>query len=637
MNESALVDDHRSASQAPSASEISDDVQGQPNDDPAEESGRRRYLVRRFLASAGGFWGRHGNATAWLLSGALALVVVLNLGTAYGMNLWNRAIFDALEKHNGSDVLFITLIYFPLLAASVGLQLALVFTRMTMQRRWRAWLNDHLVDRWLSRGRYYQLNLVEGDHKNPEFRIADDVRVATESPVDFVTGVVSASLSAMMFIVVLWTIGGTLEFNVDTHRVIIPGFLVVAAVIYSALASGAMVMIGRGFVPVSESKNQSEAEYRYLLTRLRENGESIALLGGEDEERSCLSQGLMKVLHSWRNVCIQTLRTTLVSQTSGYIAPVLPVMLCAPKFLDGSMSLGQVMQAASAFTIVQAAFNWLVDNYPRLADWTASARRVSTLMLSLDALEKAESGEGIKGISRSNEGEGAALRLRNLAVTLDDGTAVLDETEVEIMPGERVLIAGESGTGKSTLVRAIAGLWPWGEGSIEIGKGARLFFLPQQSYVPLGTLRHAATYPEAPESSSLDQIAEAFQAVGLEHLADRLEEDFPWDQTLSGGEKQRLAFARVFLLRPDIIVLDEATAALDPKSQDKLMEGLLAHSESTLISVGHRPELESFHSRKLVLERRRGTARLVSDIELVPCKKSRGLLRRWLRRLVPAT
>ena len=233
--------------------------------------------------------------------------------------------------------------------------------------------------------------------------------------------------------------------------------------------------------------------------------------------------------------------------------------------------------------------------------------------------------------------KGAALRLRDLAVTLDDGSGVLDETEVEIMPGERVLIAGESGTGKSTLVRAIAGLWPWGGGSIEIGKGTRLFLLPQRPYLPLGTLRHAATYPEPPESYSLDQIAAAFRAVGLEHLTDRLEEDFPWDQTLSGGEKQRLAFARVVLLRPDIIVLDEATAALDPKSQDKLMEGLLAHSKSTLISVGHRPELESFHSRKLVLERRRGTARLVSDIELLPCKKRRGPLRRWLRRIVPAT
>jgi vitamin B12/bleomycin/antimicrobial peptide transport system ATP-binding/permease protein len=440
-----------------------------------------------------------------------------------------------------------------------------------------------------------------------------------------------------MFIVVLWTIGGTLEFNVGTHRVVIPGFLVVAAVIYSAFASGAMVLIGRGFVTVAESKNQSEAEYRYPLTRLRENGESIALLGGEDEERSCLSQGLMKVLRSWRDVCIQTIKTTLVSQTSGYIAPVLPVMLCAPKFLDGSMSLGQVMQAASAFTIVQAAFNWLVDNYPRLADWTASARRVSTLMLSLDALERAESGEGINRIARSNDGNGAALRLRDLAVTLDDGTAVVDETGVEILPGERVLISGESGTGKSTLVRAIAGLWPWGEGSIEIGKGAKLFFLPEGPYVPLGTLRHAATYPEAPESYSIDQIAAAFRKVGLEHLMDRLEEDFPWDQTLSGGEKQRLAFARVFLLRPDIIVLDEATAALDPKSQDKLMDLLVAQSEITLISIGHRPELEPFHSRKLMLERRRGTARLVGDIDLVPYKKGRGLFRRWFRQLVPAT
>ena len=168
------------------------------------------------------------------------MVVVLNLGTAFGMNLWNRAIFDALEKHNGNEVLFVTLMYIPLLVVSVALQLALVFTRMTMQRKWRAWLNDHLVDRWLNRGRYYQLNLVDGDHKNPEFRIADDVRVATESPVDFITGVVSASLSAMMFIVVLWTIGGALEFNVDTHRIVIPGFLVVAAVIYSVLASGAM-------------------------------------------------------------------------------------------------------------------------------------------------------------------------------------------------------------------------------------------------------------------------------------------------------------------------------------------------------------------------------------------------------------
>jgi putative ATP-binding cassette transporter len=598
---------------------------------PDAEDLRRRYLVRRFWKSARGFWGRRGPRSAWPLSGALLLIIILNLITLYGMNVWNRGIFDALEKRNAQRVLALALIYFPLLAASVFLAVMQVYTRMTKQRRWRAWINGHLVERWLANGRYYQLNLVSGDHQNPEFRIADDLRVATEAPVDFATGVISAFLSAATFVVVLWTIGGALEFWFGGLHVVIPGFLVVAAVIYSAVASGAMVLIGRRFVPVSERKNQAEAEYRHLLTRLRENGESIALIQGEEEERAGVDRSLENVLRTWRDICIQTMKTTIVSQGSGYLAPVLPVLLCAPKYLDGSMSLGQVMQAASAFTIVQAAFNWLVDNYPRLADWTASARRVSTLMLSLDALEGAEGGEGISRIERSDDGQGAALRLQNLSVTLDDGTAVVDEAEVAIMPGERVLIAGESGTGKSTLVRAIAGLWPWGEGKIEVCEGAKIIFLPQRPYVPIGSLRRAATYPESAESRSREEIADAFTHVGLDHLNDRIDEEAPWDQTLSGGEKQRLAFARILLHNPDIVVLDEATAALDPQSQNTLMELLVRRPErTTLISVGHRPELEPFHNRKIVLERRRGGTRLVSDIHLESKSGRRRMLLRWL-------
>jgi len=282
---------------------------------------------------------------------------------------------------------------------------------------------------------------------------------------------------------------------------------------------------------------------------------------------------------------------------------------------------------------VQSAFGWLVDNYPRLADWTASARRAASLMVSLDALERAESGDGIGRITISNDGEGAALRLRDLSVTLDDGTAVVDDTDVVIKPGERVLIAGESGTGKSTLVRAIAGLWPWGDGRIEVRKGAKLMLLPQRPYIPIGTLRRAATYPDAADSRSVEEVAEAFKHVGLKHLIDRIDDEAPWDQTLSGGEKQRLAFARIFLHNPDIIVLDEATAALDPESQDKLMELLSKQpEETTLVSVGHRPELEAFHSRKIVLERRRGGAKLVSDIKLVRKPERGRLLRRLLRR-----
>jgi putative ATP-binding cassette transporter len=387
-------------------------------------------------------------------------------------------------------------------------------------------------------------------------------------------------------------------------------------------------------VAVSENKSQAEAVYRYVLTRLRENGESIAVLGGEEEERSAVDHALTTVLRRWREICFQTIRTTIVAQTSGYLAWIMPIILCAPKFLDGTMTLGQVMQAASAFTIVQYAFNWLVNNYPRLAEWTASASRVSSLMVSLDALERAE-----KGVGRIERDEtvGAALRLGHLSVTLEDGTVVVKDAEVVIARGERVLVAGESGTGKSTLVRAIAGLWPWGKGHIQVEAGAKILLMPQRAYVPVGTLRRAVTYPLPAEDRDVAEIARTLRLVGLEHLVDQIGEDAPWDQILSGGEKQRLAFARILLHRPNIVVLDEATSALDPISQDQMMELLTRElNATTIVSVAHRPELEAFHDRKITLERQPGGARFVTDIHLIHRPNRSRLIRRlikpWRRR-----
>jgi putative ATP-binding cassette transporter len=309
-----------------------------------------------------------------------------------------------------------------------------------------------------------------------------------------------------------------------------------------------------------------------------------------------------------------------------------PVLLCAPKFLDGSMTLGQVMQAASAFTIVQGAFGWLVDNYPRLADWNASARRVASLMMSIDGLQRAEQSDTLGRIEHGETDGDVMLSLHSLSVSLGDGTAVVKETEVEIEQGERVLVAGESGSGKSTLVRAIAGLWPWGAGSVNFHADRRMFMLPQRPYIPSGTLRRAVAYPRAADSWELDDINAALDKVGLGHLNDKIEKEAPWDQTLSGGERQRLAFARLLLHDPDIIVLDEATSALDDKSQDQLME-LLVHElpKVTILSVGHRAELEAFHSRKITLEKRNGGARLVSDVDLVPHKKNRNVISRILK------
>ena len=590
----------------------------------------RRYLLRRYWKSALQFWRRAGPRRAWLLTGGLLAIVVLNLAIQYGINLWNRTFFDALEKKDSAAALLQAAIFVPLITASVVLAVTNVYGRMTLQRTWRRWLNDHVVDYWLAKGRYFQLNLVGGDHKNPEYRLAEDLRLSTDSPVDFAYGILTALLSAATFIVVLWNIGGALSFELNGSTITIPGFLVLAAVAYAVFASGSMVFIGRRFVDVAEKKNQSEAEYRYALTRVRENGESIALLGGEEEERAGLDRGFSGVIRRWRDLCIQHMRTTVVSQLTAQLAPVLPVLLCAPKYLDGSMSLGQVMQAASAFVIVQTAFSWIVDNYPRFADWTASARRLASLLVSLDALNTAEQ-LGVGHISQQGTDD-AALRLKNLSVTLDDGTVVINEAEVSIAPGEKVLIVGESGTGKSSLVRALAGLWPWGGGEIQFAYGAKLLLLPQRAYIPLGTLRRAATYPNSPEEIETDKVIEALNLVGLEQFVDRLDdEDVSWDQTLSGGEKQRLAFARMLIHEPTIVVMDEATSALDPASQDMLMK-LIAERlpNTTIISVAHRPELEAFHERKLVMEAHPEGARLARDVYLV--KRRRKKKWKWAER-----
>jgi putative ATP-binding cassette transporter len=483
------------------------------------------------------------------------------------------------------------------------------------------------MTRWLDKGRYYQLNLIDGDHKNPEARISEDIRIATEQPVDFAVGILSAALTSVTFMGVLWSVGGSITVSGFT----IPGYLVIAVLIYCLIISGLMLLIARSFVPTAERKNQVEAEFRFALTRVREYGESIAILGGEKEERTGLDAILAKVISTWAKMASQYMRTMFVSHGNFVIASVIPIILCSPKYLAGEMTLGTVMQAAAAFIQVQYAFNWIVDNYPRLAEWTASARRASNLLVAIDGLEHVENSQS-GAIKRGEGGEGAAIRLKDVSVALSDGTVVVDDADVTVNFGERVLVAGESGTGKSTLVRAIAGLWPWGEGEITLETGAKMFLMPQKPYIPLGTLRRAATYPQQAEDFDEKEVAESLKAVGLGHLVEKLDdEEAKWDRTLSGGEQQRLAFARLFLHKPDIVVMDEATSALDPESQTMLMNLVSERLPKTaIVSVGHRPELEAFHERKVNLVRRKGGAKLITgDVVAPPVSIVSALMKRW--------
>jgi vitamin B12/bleomycin/antimicrobial peptide transport system ATP-binding/permease protein len=621
-NEEPLVGPPRPAA-APETAQAEDD----------SDRERRQYLLARYWESALGFWRRGGPPMAWVWTIVMFVIASVDIVVQYQYNRWYRAMFDALDKKDTVEVVHQTLIFVPIILAVVGIAMGATYARLTTQRTWRDWLNTHVLDRWLDSGRYYQLNLMPGDHQNPEYRVAEDLRNSCDAPIEFAVGIFSAVLTAITFISVLWFIGGALTIDLGGTTLMVPGFLVIAAAIYAILASGAMAFIARRFVSVSENKNQAEAEYRFALTRLRENGESIALLGGEDEERYGLNQAFAKVVLRWREIMMEYVRTTFVSQTSRGFVPVIPILLCAPKYVAGEMSLGEVMQASSAFVIVQTAFGWLVDNYPRLADWTASARRLASLMVALDRLEKADR-DG-QGRIVHGESDGAALRLRNLSVTLEDGSAVVNDADVEIAPGEKVLVVGESGTGKSTLVRAISGLWPWGSGEILIQPNARLVLMPQQPYIPLGSLRRAATYPVSPDEVDAQLVADTIQEVGLGHLADRLDQEGNWDDSLSGGERQRLAFARVLLQKPDILVMDEATSALDPDSQEYVMRLILNQlPEVTLISVGHRPELEEFHLRKLVLQYQADGARLVGDESLQSTfRRSTRLLSRLFSRV----
>lgn len=338
----------------------------------------RSGFFLHFLDCASGFW---RGPTAWTsraLAAFLFVGVLLALLTQYWLNIWNRDFFNALERKDGAAIGEQVLLFLPLAFCSVTLAIAAVWGRMTLQRTWRYWLSRRLIDQWLAEDRYRRLALV-GDHQNPEYRIAEDARVATDAPVDFAVGLLTSLLTACVFIGVLWNVGGDLSVEAF-GGLALPGYLVIAAVAYAAIATGGMLVIGRSLVRVFEDKNQAEAELRQSATRLREN----AAQDDNHEDRHALQASLEQLMGKWRSLCRQLLQTTLISHGNLLLAPIVALALCAPKYLAGSMSLGEVTQAAAAFVTVQGAFNWLVDNYPRLADWASSANRVGSLLVSFE-------------------------------------------------------------------------------------------------------------------------------------------------------------------------------------------------------------------------------------------------------------
>lgn len=554
----------------------------------------------RFLGLAVGFWSGETRGRAWLLTIAVVVFLFANLTAAISVNLWNKFFFDALEqKDSGAVVVSIALVA-ALAAFSAASAVGGLYARMRLQVTWREWLAQTLISRWLTKRHFYQLTIVPTDADNPEARIAEDGRLAIELLVDFSLGVLNAVLASASFIGILWVVGGT----VTVYGFEIPGYMVWVCIAYAALTTVSMLLMGRPLVQRVEEKAASEAQLRYELTRVKDNAETIALTGGDEDERERLNVTLSDVVQRWYRVMTWQGRMTWLSGSSLVMAPVVPLLLGAPKYLAGDMSLGSLMQAATAFVQVLLALNWLADNALRLADWFASSHRVTELSDAIDRLEASLDAPEKTDIIKLGTSPDGRIHFRRLKMALHDGSVMIDRPEAVIAPGEKVLVVTEAGTGKNVLVHAMAGLWPWGSGEILSPEGARIAFMPQRPYFPLGTLRAALLYPHPKQEVPDARIGEILTQCGLEHLIRRLDEADQWSFSLSESEQQRLAFARVLLNPPDILIMDEPTSSLDELSQFKLMEYMRdLLEETTVIHAGHRTGLEPFHSRTFRLVR----------------------------------
>ena len=557
-------------------------------------------VIGAFARFAGGYW-RGGNAIrAWTLTLGLAAALLLSTAATVALNHWNRWFFDALERRDVETVTHAVFVFALIIVAMAAIGVLIVLARETLQVRWRAWIVEHLVNRWLGKQRFYHLNVSGKEPPNPEYRISDDTRWATEPLVDLGIGLVLAIAGAAAFISILWSVGGAISVSLGSWGTLtIPAYMVWVALAYGSLASGLMLWVGAPLVGYVGRKNEAEGYFRFAMMRIRDNAESVALMDGGRYEQAILGRFYDTVVARWLAIVWQHGHLTWITNSCGPMKPIVPLLFLAPKYLSGDLTLGQVTQLAAAFVEVQIAISWVVDNYNRVAEWYASARRVMDIVDACDASDRATAAGAGAEVSQSG-----AIRLTDFEIADGRNRPLLSGAGFAAAPGEAVHIYGDSSTGKSTLVRVLAGLWPRARGSVSMPAPGSVMIVPQKAYLPLGSLKGALLYPHPSLEISDDRLAAALEKVGLGALAPRLAEVARWDQVLSNGERQRLAVARLAISRPGALILDDALSALDEGTQAMLLAHLRAElPEAIIISLGQRPAPLGVHDRQLVLER----------------------------------
>jgi vitamin B12/bleomycin/antimicrobial peptide transport system ATP-binding/permease protein len=541
------------------------------------------------------------------LAGRVLLAAVISIELSLVLidvllNQWNNRFYNALQERNWDGFVREIAIFSLLATFYIALSVYQLYLNQWLQIRWRRWMTSTYLGEWLHNANHYRMQLQGDAADNPDQRITDDVKLFVERTLDIGVGLLSSVVTLASFVIILWGLSAAAPLHIFGREFAIPGYLVWGALVYAIFGTALTQWIGSPLVNLDFQQQRFEADFRFHLVRVRENSEQIALLQGEGAERQRLSERFGRVVDNWYAIMRRTKRLTAFTASYSQAAVIFPYVLVAPAYFADKIQLGGMMQTASAFSSVQKSLSFFVSIYRALAEWRAVVARLDGFEMAIaSAASQVTRADSIDVVSSTGSDN---IDLKQLLVRLPNGTPLVSADSFSINSNERTLVTGPSGAGKSTLFRAIAGVWPFGSGSIAVPAKATLMMLPQRPYFPVGSLKAAIVYPAEAGAFSSDRVRDVLTSVGLPQLASQLEEEAHWNRMLSLGEQQRLGLARALLHAPRYLFLDEATASLDEASEAKLYH-LLEEKlpATTVVSIGHRSTLEAFHQRNVVLAR----------------------------------
>ena len=558
----------------------------------------KKQAFRTFWHLFRGYW---NSEHKWKARGLLAFVIGLNFASVYllvRINSWYNEFYNALQQYAQESFWPLVGEFTALAFLYIIIAVYAIYLRQMLQIRWRTWMTDTYLAGWMKHQVYYRLQVLGSDTDNPDQRISEDINQFVTLTLQLLLGFLKQLTTLGAFGVVLWNLSGAFTVPLGSHEFVIYGYMFWFSLVYSILGTIGAHLVGRRLIGLNFDQQRYEADFRFNMMRVRENSESVAFYRGEGAETVGFKERFAHVISNYWQLMKQTKLLNFYVNGYAQLAIIVPLVLAAPRYFGGAMQLGGLMQTVSAFGRVQDALSYFVESYDTIAQLAAVVRRLSTFTEHMETAQSLVDGVAHETAAAAGE---EALTLASLDVALPDGRRLMRDCTVTLPAGSRILVTGASGAGKSTLLRTLAGIWPYGSGRVTIGAKSRVLFLPQRPYLPLGSLRRALAYPKAATGTDAELTA-ALNGVGLGHLISKLDMVDDWSRILSLGEQQRLAFARVLLVKPSWVFLDEATSALDEPREQAMYELLRTRLPGlSIVSVGHRSTLYAQHDEELHL------------------------------------